>query len=94
MRTSKLKRVSNKIGKMGLKTIGKKTIRFAVKTPSLPATFLVETVEKIVLHTTGSRTLARRAALFGQVVVCTPLGPLAVIGGVAKWKLDDIIDAL
>ncbi len=62
-----------------------------VKTPSLPMSIGVNILEATVKHCTGSEKLARRTALIGQVVACVPFGPLAVVGGVARWKLDQML---
>ena len=75
------------ICKSGVKTVCKRTIKMVVKTPSLPISIGVDILEATVKLCTGSEKLARRTALVGQVVACVPLGPLAVVGGVARWKL-------
>ena len=90
--------VSQKFGvffyKSSLKMVGKRVVKMVVKTPSFPVSVGVNILEASVKRTTGSKRLARRAALVGQIVVCAPLGPLAVVGGVARWKLDQLIDGV
>ena len=90
--------VSQKFGvffyKSGIKMVGKRVVKMVVKTPSFPASIGVSILEASVKRTTGSERLARRAALVGKIVVCAPLGPLAVVGGVARWKLDQLIDGV
>ena len=86
--------IGRAVCKSGIKTVGKKAIRMVVKTPSFPIAIGVDILEATVMRSTGSEKLARRAALIGQVVACAPLGPLAVVGGVARWKLDKVIDRL
>ena len=90
--------VGQKVGvllcKSSMKTIGKRFIKLGVKAPSAPISMSVYILESTVKRTTGSENLARRAALIGHIVVCAPLGPLAVVGGVARWKLDQVIDRL
>ena len=86
--------VGRTICKSGIKTVGKKAIQLVVKTPSFPIALGVDILEATVLCSTGSEKLARRAALIGQVVATVPLGPLAVVGGVARWKIDAVVDRL
>lgn len=86
--------IGRAVCKSGIKTAGKKAIRMVVKTPSIPIAVGVDILEATVMRSTGSEKLARRAALIGQVVACAPLGPLAVVGGVARWKLDKVVDRL
>ena len=86
--------IGRAVCKSGIKTVGKKAIRLVVKTPSFPIAIGVDILEATIMRRTGSEKLARRAALFGQVVACAPLGPLAVVGGVARWKLDKVVDRL
>ena len=76
----------------GVKKVGKKAIKLVVKAPSFPLSIGVDILEVTVKHCTGSAKLARRAALIGQMVACAPLGPLAIAGGVARWKLDVMVD--
>ena len=79
------------ICKSGVKKVCKKTIKKVVKTPSFPISIGVTVLETTVKRCTGSEKLARRTALIGLVVACVPLGPLAVVCGVARWKLDQML---
>ena len=88
------RQVGRSIYKYGVKTVGKKAIKTVVKAPSFPIAIGVDILEATVMRSTGSEKLARRVALIGQVVACVPLGPLAVVGGVARWKLDKVVDRL
>lgn len=77
-----------------IKTVGKRVVKMAFRTPSFPVSIGVNILEASVKRTTGSEQLARRAALFGQIVACAPLGPMAIAGGVIRWKLDRVVDRL
>ena len=86
--------IGRAVCKSGIKTVGKRAIRMVVKTPSFPIAVGVDILEATVIRCTGSEKLARRTALIAQVVACAPLGPMAVVGGVARWKLDKVVDRL
>ena len=84
--------VGRTICNYGVKKASEKVIRLVVKAPSFPIAIGVDILEATVKHSTGSSKLARRVALIGQVVACVPLGPLAIVGGVARWKFNAVID--
>lgn len=89
-----LKKMGKKVYKVGIKKAGKKAIKLVVKAPSAPLSIAVSALESTVKLTTGSDKLARKTALVGQVLICAPLGPLAMAGGVARWKLDEVVNRL
>ena len=76
------------------RVICKRIIKLIVKTPSVPVSIGVGILETTIKRTTGSEQLARRVALIGHITICVPLGPLAVVGGVVRWKLDHMVDEL
>jgi len=89
-----VKKATKKAYKVGIKKVGKKGIKLVAKVPSASTSFAVGVVSKTVKLTTGSDKLARKAALIGHIGAGAMMGSVGIIGGVAKWKLDDVVDRI